>query len=45
MRNGIGNLTPADVYFERGQAILKQRERIKLKTMKIRRLQYRKDAA
>jgi putative transposase len=41
----INNLTPADVYFGRGQAILKQRERIKLKTMEIRRLQYRKHAA
>jgi putative transposase len=28
----IHNLTPAYVYFGRGQAILKQRERIKLKT-------------
>ena len=41
----INNLTPADVYFGRGQAILKQRERIKLKTMETRRLQYRKHAA
>ncbi|MGY8938226.1 MAG: IS3 family transposase, partial [Alphaproteobacteria bacterium] len=35
----INNLTPSDVYFGRGQAILKQRERIKLKTMENRRLQ------
>jgi transposase InsO family protein len=41
----INNLTPADVYFGRRQAILKQRERIKLKTMETRRLQYRKYAA
>lgn len=41
----INNLTPADVYFGRGQAILKQRERIKRKTMEQRRLQYRKYAA
>jgi putative transposase len=41
----INNLTPSDVYFGRGQAILKQRERIKLKTMENRRLQYRKYAA
>jgi putative transposase len=41
----INNLTPADVYFRRGQAILKQRERIKRKTMETRRLQYRKYAA
>jgi len=41
----IGNLTPADVYFGRGQAILEQRERIKLKTIKNRRLHHRKVAA
>lgn len=41
----INNLTPADVYFGRGQTILKQRERIKRKTMEKRRLQYRKSAA
>lgn len=41
----INNLTPADVYFGRGQAILKQRERIKRKTMETRRLQDRKYAA
>jgi putative transposase len=41
----INNLTPADVYFGRGQAILKQRERIKRKTMETRRLQNRKYAA
>ena len=41
----INNLTPADVYFGRGQSILKQRERIKRKTMKNRRLQRRKYAA
>jgi len=35
----INNLTPADVYFGRAQAILEQRERIKLKMMKTRRLQ------
>lgn len=38
----INNLTPADVYLGRGQAILKQRERIKRKTMESRPLQYRK---
>ena len=41
----INNLTPAEVYFGRGQAILKQRERIKRKTMEARRLQFRKYAA
>jgi len=41
----INNLTPADVYFGRTQAILKQRERIKQKTIETRRLQHRKFAA
>ena len=30
----LDNLTPADVYYGRGQAILKLRERFKLKTWK-----------
>jgi len=41
----LKNLTPADVYFGRGQSILEQRERIKQKTFKQRRLQYRNQAA
>ncbi|PIO43481.1 hypothetical protein B5P45_18310 [Phyllobacterium zundukense] len=41
----IGNLTPADVYFGRGQTILLQRERIKRDTIKLRRLQHRRQAA
>jgi transposase InsO family protein len=41
----INNLTPADVYFGRGQAILNKRERIKQKTIETRRLQHRKFAA
>jgi len=41
----INNLTPADVYFGRGQAILNKRERIKQKTVETRRLQHRKIAA
>ncbi|WP_299962470.1 IS3 family transposase [uncultured Roseobacter sp.] len=41
----LQNLTPADVYFERGQTILKQRERIKRKTIETRRLLHRKSAA
>jgi transposase InsO family protein len=38
----INNLTPADVYFGRGQAILEQRERIKQMTIETRRLHHRK---
>jgi len=41
----LGNLTPADVYFGRGQTILLQRERIKRKTFEQRRLQHEKQAA
>ena len=41
----LSNVTPADVYFGRAQAILKQRERIKQKTIEYRRLQYRKAVA
>jgi len=41
----LGNLTPADVYFGRGQTILLQRERIKQKTIEQRRLIYRQHAA
>ena len=41
----LHNLTPADVYFGRGQTILKQRERIKRKTIETRRLLHRKAAA
>ncbi len=41
----LRNLTPADVYFGRGQTILLERERIKRDTLKQRRLQYRNQAA
>ena len=41
----LQNLTPADVYFGRGQSILEQRERIKQNTINERRLQYRRQAA
>ena len=41
----IANLTPADVYFGRGQSILQQRERIKHNTLKNRRLHHSKQAA
>jgi putative transposase len=41
----LGNLTPADVYFGRGQAILLERERIKRQTIDRRRLQHHRSAA
>ena len=41
----INNLTPADVYFGRGQTILLQRERIKRQTIAERRLHYQRQAA
>jgi transposase InsO family protein len=41
----LSNLTPADVYFGRGQQILQQRERIKLRTIEKRRLQNQRQAA
>ena len=41
----IDNLTPADVYFGRGQTILLQRERIKRQTITKRRLQHQRQAA
>jgi transposase InsO family protein len=41
----LGNLTPADVYFRRGQTILIERERIKRKTIANRRLLHRRQAA
>jgi len=41
----LNNLTPADVYFGRGEAILLERERIKRNTLQTRRLQHRNHAA
>ena len=41
----LKNLTPADVYFGRGQTILLRREKIKRKTIEQRRLQHFKSAA
>ena len=41
----LNNVTPADAYFGRAQAIIKQRERIKRKTIEQRRLHHRKLAA
>ncbi|MEM7042427.1 MAG: IS3 family transposase, partial [Pseudomonadota bacterium] len=42
---GLSNLTPADVYFGRGQTILLERERTKRRTIEERRLHHRKTAA
>ncbi len=41
----LNNLTPADVYFGRGQAILTRRESIKLKTIELRRRLHHASAA
>jgi putative transposase len=40
----LNNLTPADVYFGRGQTILTRRETIKLKTIELRRRLHRSPA-
>ena len=41
----LNNVTPADADFGRAPAIIKQRERIKRKTIEHRRLQHRKISA
>ena len=41
----LNNVTPADAYFGRAAAIIKQRERIKRQTIQHRRLQHRNIAA
>jgi len=41
----LKNLTPANVYFGRGQTILLEKEKIKRKTIELRRLQHFKSAA
>ncbi len=41
----LDNLTPADVYFGRGQTILLERDRIKRQTLQQRRLQHQIAAA
>lgn len=41
----LDNVTPADAYFGRAEAIIKQRKRIKRQTIEHRRLQHRKIAA
>ena len=40
----LNNLTPADVYFGRGQTILTRRDNIKLKTIELRRRLHRSPA-
>ncbi|SFV16041.1 MULTISPECIES: integrase core domain-containing protein, partial [unclassified Methylobacterium] len=41
----LGNLTPADVYFGRGEAILRERAQIKRQTLMDRRLRHHAQAA
>ncbi|WP_276155161.1 integrase core domain-containing protein [Sulfitobacter sp. Ks41] len=41
----LNNVTPADVYFVRDKAILREREKIKKLTIRQRRLQHQKQAA
>ena len=41
----LNNVTPADVYFGRDKAILREREKIKKQTIKQRHLQHQKQAA
>ena len=45
LHESLNNLTPADVYFGRGQAILEERESIKKLTIQNRRLQHQLKAA
>ena len=45
LHESLNNLTPADVYFGRGQGILEERERIKKNTIQNRRLQHQLKAA
>ena len=41
----LSNVTPADVYFGRDKAILREREKIKKQTIRQRRLHHEKQAA
>lgn len=41
----IGNLTPADVHFDRGEPILAEKRRIKQQTIQNRRLNHQRQAA
>ncbi len=45
VHESLDNLTPADVYFGRGEAILLERERIKRQTIQRRRLLHQSRAA
>lgn len=45
LHESLNNLTPADVYFGRGQSILEERKRIKKLTIQNRRLQHQLKAA
>ncbi len=45
LHESLNNLTPADVYFGRGQQILEERQRIKKLTIQSRRLQHQLKAA
>jgi putative transposase len=45
LHESLNNLTPTDVFFGRGQAILEERERIKKLTIQNRRLQHQLKAA
>ncbi len=45
LHESLNNLTPADVYFGRGPAILQERERIKRQTIQQRRLLHQRQAA
>jgi len=44
-QESLNNVTPADVNLGRDKAILKQRERIKRKTLQTRRLHHKQRAA
>ncbi len=41
----LNNVTPADVYFGRNKAILREQQKIKTQTIRQRRLQHQKQAA
>ena len=43
VHEALGNITPADVYFDRAEQILQERQQIKLQTIRERRKNYIKD--